>query len=101
MDGQRYFTVHVSCNIYKARHVPGVCYPLTKSLTRAIEDMASRGEARIFNEPVRIVTGVPLSKKTGFPIKGSRVSQAVPKEKLAPSPSANGVPMSPSDPPAV
>jgi hypothetical protein len=67
----RFFAVKFSTTIHGVRYIPSVCYPLSTGLYSTIEEMATKGMAKIFIEKVRFVTGVP------YPVGSADVSSSV------------------------
>jgi hypothetical protein len=56
----KYFSLKNSCLINGERFSNGIAYPLKSSLERAVTDLVEKGEARMFDGPVRFVSGVPV-----------------------------------------
>jgi hypothetical protein len=78
----RFFSVTHSTKIQGERYIPSVCYPLSSGVQAAVEEMTTKGMARIYTEKVRFVTGIP------FPVK--KVEAAAPRPSSAPAPETGG-----------
>jgi hypothetical protein len=68
-----------------ARHV-SVCYPLTDSLESTVEKLVKDGLARVYDEEVRFVSGVPVSAQArpAAPGLGSSQLARVPSRPASP-----------------
>lgn len=84
MKKGKYFTVHMSVTIRGQAYRNGVCYTMPESLRGTIEDMAGKGTATIFEEPVRIISGRPYS------MNGVQKQGQDERAVSAPSPSSFG-----------
>jgi hypothetical protein len=73
MGNSRFFSVKHTTNIGGAgRFIPSVCYKLTQDIQAAVERMAAAGDAKLYNEEVRFVTGV------AYPVKKPESSKPWP-----------------------
>jgi hypothetical protein len=63
-----YFSVRFTTKMMGARFIPAVCYKLDDQLRPAVEKLAEQGEARLYPEEVRFVSGSPVPvKKSAAP----------------------------------
>jgi hypothetical protein len=61
-----YFSVTYTASIGMMRCVPQVCYKMSEDIRATVEDMEEKGLARIFQEEMRFISGVPMPiKKPG------------------------------------
>jgi hypothetical protein len=59
-----YFSVRFTTKMQGSRFIPAVCYKLDDQLQLAVEKLAEQGDARIYPEEVRFVSGeaIPVKK---------------------------------------
>lgn len=89
-SGKRHYSVSRSVKINGSPKRPAVCYALTDDVAAAVEKMAASGQARIYDEEVRFVSGraVP-AHRTPAPVAAPAPAAAVaPVSFVIPAPAA-------------
>lgn len=56
---ENFFSVSISCVFNGHKFRPGVCYKLSGGIKEAVKSMEKNGQAKIYAEEMRFVTGVP------------------------------------------
>ena len=66
--GAKYFSVKYTTTMLGTRYIPSVCYKMDTILEETIKQLAKRGDARIYDQKVRFVSGVaiPVAKERLF-----------------------------------
>jgi hypothetical protein len=80
---KKYFSVFVSLSINGVKYRPSICYPLSPLVEDAIEALAKKGQAAMYDGEVRFVSGraVPVAAVSPPPTYSNPVPEAPAKKK--------------------
>jgi hypothetical protein len=63
-DGKmKYFSTRFTVRMLNTRYIPSVCYQLDDIIEPAVIELAKKGEAQMYPEKVRFVSGKPIPFK--------------------------------------
>lgn len=79
----RYYSVKNAVRIGGNRRVPSVCYPITGSETASVLDMAAKGQAFLYNERMRFVSGKAYPAEVKAAAQTAEASVPVVTESVA------------------
>ena len=62
-EEKRYFSTKFTVKMFGSRYIPSVCYPIDNHIRATVERLAKEGEAHLYPEKVRFVSGKPIPVK--------------------------------------